>query len=95
MNLQGTPSFPLIVELIDQKNELVRSAYLKGFEEVQFPFLNPGNYRIRIIFDANQNGKWDTGSFLEKKQPERVIYYPGAIEMSANWEKVETFTIQD
>lgn len=95
MNLQGNPSFPLIVELIDQKNELVRSAYLKEFEEVQFPFLNPGNYRIRIIFDANQNGKWDTGSFLEKKQPERVIYYPGAIEMRANWEKVETFTIQD
>jgi uncharacterized protein (DUF2141 family) len=94
MSLQGAPSFPLIVELIDQKNELVRSQYLTGFEEVEFPFLSPGNYRIRIIFDANENGEWDTGSFLEKKQPERVIYYPGTIEMRANWEKVETFTIQ-
>jgi uncharacterized protein (DUF2141 family) len=94
MSLQGTPRFPLIVELIGQKNELVRSKYLTGYEEVEFPYLNPGNYRIRIIFDANQNGKWDTGSFLEKKQPERVIYYPGAIEMRANWEKVETFIIQ-
>ena len=94
MSLQGSPTFPLIVELIDQKNELVRSKYLTGFEEVEFPFLSPGNYRIRIIFDTNENGEWDTGSFLEKKQPERVIYYPGAIEMRANWEKVETFTIQ-
>ena len=94
MSLQGAPKFPLIVELIDQKNELVRSKYLKEYDEVEFPYLDPGNYRVRIIFDANQTGKWDTGSFLEKKQPERVIYYPGAIEMRANWEKVETFTIQ-
>ena len=95
LNLQGSLSFPLIVELIDQKEALVRSKYLTGFEEVQFPYLTPGNYRVRIIFDANQNRKWDTGSFLERLQPERVIYYPGAIEMRANWEKVETFTIQD
>lgn len=94
LNLQGSPSFPLIVELIDQQGALVRSKYLTGFEEVEFPYLTPGNYRVRIIFDANQNRKWDTGSFLEKLQPERVIYYPGAIEMRANWEKVETFTIQ-
>jgi hypothetical protein len=94
LNLQGSPAFPLIVELIDQKEALIRSKYLTGFEEVEFPYLTPGNYRIRIIFDTNQNGKWDTGSFLEKTQPERVLYYPGAIEMRANWEKVETFTIQ-
>jgi hypothetical protein len=94
LNLQGRLSFPLIVELIDQKEALIRSKYLTGFEEVEFPYLTPGNYRVRIIFDANQNGKWDTGSFLENIQPEQVIYYPGAIEMRANWEKVETFIIQ-
>jgi hypothetical protein len=94
LNLQGNPAFPLIVELIDQKNARIRSKYLTGFEEVEFPYLTPGDYRVRIIFDANQNGKWDTGSFLEKRQPERVLYYPGTIDMRANWEKVETFTIQ-
>ncbi len=94
MNLQGVPQFPLVLELIDEKNELVRSHYLTEYREVQFPYLDPGNYRVRIIFDANGNGKWDTGNYLEKVQPERVIYYPGAIEMRANWEKVETFRIQ-
>ena len=94
LNLQGNTDFPLIVELIDQGNELARRKYLTEYEEVEFPSLKPGNYRVRIIFDSNENGKWDTGSFLEKLQPERVIYYPGEIEMRANWEKVETFTIQ-
>ncbi|MCO5724476.1 Ig-like domain-containing protein [Robiginitalea marina] len=93
--LQGKPSFPMIVELIDQKETLARRHYLESFGEVEFTFLPPGNYRIRIIFDSNGNGKWDTGSFLEKIQPEKVIYYPGAIDMRANWEKVETFTIQE
>ncbi len=33
----------------------------------------PGEYDLRILNDANNNGKWDTGSFfVDKKQPELV-----------------------
>ncbi len=94
LNLQGDTRFPMRIELIDSKNALVRSAYLEQNREVPFPSLPPGEYRIRLIFDTNGNGRWDTGNFLQKLQPEQVIYYPGTIEMRANWEKVETFTIQ-
>jgi hypothetical protein len=94
LNLQGDTRFPMRIELIDRNNAQVRSAYLEQYGEVAFPSLPPGEYRIRIIFDSNGNGRWDTGNFLQKVQPERVIYYPGTIEMRANWEKVETFTIQ-
>jgi hypothetical protein len=62
---------------------------------LEFSWLKPETYRIRVIFDTNDNGKWDTGNFLEHKQPERVLHYPAPIEIRANWEKVETFTIRD
>lgn len=94
LNIQGTPSFPMIIELLNDRDAVVRRNYLDTFGELRFPSLPPGNYRVRVIFDTNGNRQWDTGNFLQKRQPERVIYYPGTIEMRANWEKVETFTIQ-
>lgn len=32
----------------------------------------PGSYEMRILFDTNQNGKWDTGDYWKKVQPEIV-----------------------
>jgi len=93
--VQGNSDYPLIVELLDNREEILRRKFLGGYEELQFRSLPPGNYRIRIIFDLNGNGRWDPGNYLQKIQPERVLYYPGTIEMRANWEKVETFTVSE
>ncbi len=95
LNLQGQATYPILVALLDEKDELVRSAYLEMSKEVEFKSLPPGNYRIRLIFDQNGNGRWDTGNYLNKLQPERILFYPGTIEIRANWEKVETFIIRD
>jgi hypothetical protein len=62
---------------------------------VEFPSLPPGMYRIRLILDSNKNGRWDTGDYMTKRQPERIIYYPGSVEIRANWEQMETFRIQE
>jgi len=76
------------VQLTDEKGKLYREIYLSEATAIDFNTLEPGNYLIRIIFDSNANGRWDTGNYLKKIQPERVIYYPGVIEMRANWEKI-------
>lgn len=35
---------------------------------------NPGDYDLRILYDTNNNGKWDPGSFFKvKRQPERAV----------------------
>ncbi len=54
---------------------------------VEFKFLEPGTYRVRLVMDENKNGKWDTGFLNIEKQPEHIIYYPGKIELRANWEQ--------
>lgn len=38
------------------------------------PLFNPGEYELRILFDKNNNNRWDPGEFFGKRiQPELVI----------------------
>lgn len=48
--------------------------------------LSPGSYTIRIIEDENENGIWDTGDLLLKKQPEYVVPYRSEITLKAGWD---------
>ncbi|PSR04681.1 MAG: hypothetical protein BRD50_03090 [Bacteroidetes bacterium SW_11_45_7] len=48
--------------------------------------LRPQTYKLRIIVDQNNNGRWDPGNYSRNKQPEQVIYYKGKIEVRKNWE---------
>ena len=38
--------------------------------------LKPDKYYARIVIDTNGNGVWDTGNYIEKRQPEEVYYSP-------------------
>ncbi|GMN09731.1 Ig-like domain-containing protein [Croceitalea sp. MTPC9] len=93
LSLSGEVTYPVIVELTDEKGEKLREIYAEQPKTFEFNNLEPKNYGIRIIFDENKNGKWDTGNYLKKIQPEVIKYYPDIIEIRANWEKNETFVI--
>lgn len=60
--------------------------------EAQFYYVSPGTYYLRMFVDENNNGKWDTGSYDEGRQPEPVYYYHDAIQCKANWDFSETWT---
>jgi Bacterial Ig-like domain len=47
---------------------------------------NPGDYEIRILYDANKNGVWDAGSYSKKIQPEKVIALPKKLSIRENWD---------
>lgn len=85
---------PIIIELLDEKGELIERDFLKNTKELTYSSLQAGKYQIRAIFDENDNKKWDTGSFLNKKQPERVIYYSKIIDVRANWTISEDFILK-
>lgn len=95
MTLGGNASYPLIVQLTNEKGELQREIIATEPQIFEFNSLEPANYVARVIFDENGNGKWDTGSYLNKTQPERISYYPGLIEIRANWEKEENFILSN
>jgi hypothetical protein len=48
---------------------------------------------VRVTLDENNNGIWDTGNFLTRKQPETVKFFDQIIELRANYELNETFNI--
>ncbi|MEI6087378.1 MAG: Ig-like domain-containing protein [Bacteroidota bacterium] len=60
---------PVIQLVVD--NKIYESYPITGKELIKKRF-KPGEYDIRILFDYNQNGIWDPGSFHNKKQPELV-----------------------
>jgi hypothetical protein len=78
-----------IIQLLDEKNNLVFERSVTGNATIEAPFLEPAGYILRVILDENKNGVWDTGNYLESIQPEQVLYYPEVIELRANWE-IET-----
>ena len=46
----------------------------------------PGEYEIRILLDVNKNGKWDTGDYWTKKQPERNLAVGKKLTIRPNWD---------
>lgn len=96
LNITGNDiAYPIIVQVLNEKEEVQREIYAEASQVFEFNNLDPKNYLIRVIFDENKNKQWDTGNYLKKIQPEKVSYYPGVIEMRANWEKIETFILKD
>lgn len=95
MDIQNVKQYPIIVEITDLKGEVVESIVQKAAGEVVFDNLSPASYYVRIIYDQNDNGIWDTGSFLFKLKPEPVIYFGELIEANANWFLTQTFILQD
>ena len=48
--------------------------------------IQPGDYEISILFDKNENGKWDTGNYWKKLQPEKIVLRKEVFNIRANWE---------
>lgn len=93
LKLKSTSSSPMIVQLTNEKEEVLRQQIGNANQEFYFEHLNPSSYKIRVIYDLNGNGKWDTGNYLKKQQAEIVSYYPEILDIRANWEFEETFTL--
>lgn len=76
----------LIVQLMTEKDQVIRTDTTSRSGPVVFPWLEPGKYKLKVIFDKNGNGKWDTGRYLTGIQPEKVKFYQGEINVRANWD---------
>jgi len=79
-----------ILQVLDTKDAILQTkpASEKG---TIFEYLKPGDYYVRMFIDENKNGKWDSGDYMKRKQPEDVYYYPKKMTLMANWEFEETW----
>ncbi len=91
----GAVTYPLIVQLTNEKGETQSEYYATEQKPIAFNTIEPASYWLRVIFDTNENGRWDTGSYLKNIQPEKVSYYPELIELRPNWEGDTSFIIKE
>lgn len=82
------------VELLDGQDKVLRTVPVTQ-GRADFYFLNPGKYGARLINDTNGNGRWDTGNYAEKRQPEDVYYYWQVLDLKANFELRQSWNIKD
>lgn len=83
ITVDSLPNTNCILEVLKNKKVVKR---LPAKKRVTIDSLPAGNYQARIIVDSNQNGKWDTGNVLKKRQPESIFYYSKEIQLRANWD---------
>jgi len=86
IDLVSAKNTSFIVELLNDKKVLIRLVKIDSPKKISFNLLPPGNYGVRITIDENNNGIWDTGSFLNRRQPEIIKYFDKIIELRANWD---------
>ncbi|MBO4263748.1 MAG: Ig-like domain-containing protein [Bacteroidales bacterium] len=66
----------LIADLLSEDRKRVLRSYIVHEDtELLFPYLQAGRYLIRLTDDKNQNSIVDTGSLLERRQPESVVFF--------------------
>ena len=65
-----------IIDLLGEKRDkVIRSFIIDSDQTVLFPYVKAGKYCVRITEDRNGNGLVDTGSLLEHRQPEKVLFF--------------------
>ncbi|MEZ4946887.1 MAG: Ig-like domain-containing domain [Cyclobacteriaceae bacterium] len=81
------PNF--IIQLTSPDGEIVEE--IKNLNKYAFQYLQPKNYKIKVILDKNNNGKWDPGNFYNREEPEPIWFYQTQdkkydFPIRANWE---------
>lgn len=87
VNVEVPESVPqVIVELLDDKDNVVEKQIIKQSSKVTFRYLSPKKYKLRATLDRDGNGLWSPGSFRMKVLPESVFYHKDVFDVKANWD---------
>lgn len=82
-----------IVELMNEQKQLLRSDVIHKSTSLAYKNYLTGKYYVRVIYDDNNNGKWDSGNVKQKMQPENIWVNDTPITLRANWDQVTPITI--
>lgn len=81
----------MVVQLVKNNDDedvlLQKTIGIDGI--VEFDFLKPDKYLVKLIYDENGNGKWDYGSYQDHIQPEAVSYLQKVVKVKSNFEHRE------
>lgn len=84
-----TTSTNYIVQILTADGTIIQS--ITNAKDYIFKYLEPQEYKLRVIIDSNNNNKWDVGNFYSKKESEKIILIKSdegkyTFPLRANWE---------
>ncbi len=85
---------PLVVELLDSKDTVVASLPIEGNGTLRFDHIAAGTYKLRAVVDENGDGRWTTGSYPLRRQPEVFITFDKSLQLRERWEMEEKWTVE-
>lgn len=88
------PQNQYIFQLIKNTTVINDSVFEGASFNHTYKFLEQGNYFVRLIFDDNKNGVWDSGDYWKKIQPERVENYESPINIRPGWDMDVTWELK-
>lgn len=92
--LEDKPESPLVIQLVNNGKIVAQKSVSVNQASVYFELLPPGEYTVKVIFDANENGQWDAGSWFLKQQAERVVWFRQSFTLRANWDTKQPLGFQ-
>jgi len=87
--------YPMIIQVTGEKGAVVRTAVADQAGVFTFDYILPGRYSFKAVYDANDNGKWDTGDYLKQLQPERTFISGKPEQLRSNWDWEPVWRIND
>jgi uncharacterized protein (DUF2141 family) len=86
---------PFFLQLLNAQGGVVRTdAFVALPHKADFGGTPAGVYTLKLIADADGDGRWSTGSLTGRRQPERVFRQQGEVNVRAGWEVVVDWSVK-
>jgi hypothetical protein len=82
-----------VVELLDDNKNPLRTDVITKKTTLVYRNYYVGKFTLRVVYDGNKNGKWDSGSVKDRRQPENIWVYDKVFTLRPNWEAEEAVDI--
>lgn len=94
LRLQPNFDTQYIVQLYKQ-DRLVKEDFAQGEKILNYNYLLPDDYLLKLVMDNNGDGQWTTGNYLQNQQPERIFIHKSLLTVKAGWENELTWVVTD
>jgi uncharacterized protein (DUF2141 family) len=82
-----------VIELLNSQKKVVHTDPFTKNTTITYKNYPVGKYNIRVVYDDNKNGKWDSGNVKRREYPENTWLYTKDITLRSNWDAEENIDI--
>ncbi|MEQ9263323.1 MAG: Ig-like domain-containing protein [Owenweeksia sp.] len=85
-SVSGDSATSYVLEIYDPAKKKILEKKFSGSTLIKLRNFKPGSYQAQLVVDENDDGQWTSGSYFERRQPEKILKYTEGIQVRANWD---------